>query len=93
MPHDLMENGQLVKALPAFFRTLRGQKPTPDEMRKIAEKIRKGRPSEHVAERSRTAANHNGLEEEDGRVKRRGPFKGLKSNVHKRLGDIHGKDV
>ena len=42
VPHDLMEDGQLVKALPAFFRTLRGQKPTPAVMRKFAEKIRKG---------------------------------------------------
>ena len=42
VPHDLMEDGQLVRALPAFFRTLRGQKSTPDEMRKLAEKIRKG---------------------------------------------------
>ena len=44
VPHDLMENGELAKALPTFFRTLRGQKPTPEEMRIIAEKIRKGGP-------------------------------------------------
>jgi len=42
MPADIMSNEELVGALPAFFRTLRGQKPTPDEMRRIAEKIRKG---------------------------------------------------
>ena len=42
MPDDIMSDADLVKALPAFFRTLRGQKPTADEMRRIAEKIRKG---------------------------------------------------
>ena len=42
MPDDIMSDADLVKALPAFFRTLRGQKPTPEEMRQIAEKIRKG---------------------------------------------------
>ncbi len=42
MPADIMSNDELVGALPAFFRTLRGQKPTPDEMHRIAEKIRKG---------------------------------------------------
>jgi transcriptional regulator with XRE-family HTH domain len=42
MPADLMSDKDLVRALPAFFRTLRGQKPTPEEMRRIAEKIRRG---------------------------------------------------
>ena len=42
MPADIMSDKDLVRALPAFFRTLRGQKPTADEMRRIAEKIRKG---------------------------------------------------
>ena len=42
VPADIMENADLVKALPVFFRTLRGQKPTPDEMRRIAEKIKQG---------------------------------------------------
>lgn len=42
VPADIMADADLVKALPAFFRTLRGQKPTPDEMRQIAEKIRRG---------------------------------------------------
>ena len=42
VPADIMANEQLVKSLPAFFRTLRGQKPTPDEMRSIADKIQKG---------------------------------------------------
>jgi transcriptional regulator with XRE-family HTH domain len=42
VPEDLLSDKELVKALPAFFRTLRGQKPTPEEMIRIAEKIRKG---------------------------------------------------
>jgi transcriptional regulator with XRE-family HTH domain len=41
MPADIMNDTELVKALPTFFRTLRGQKPTADEMRRVAEKIRK----------------------------------------------------
>jgi transcriptional regulator with XRE-family HTH domain len=42
MPADIMDDEEVIKALPVFFRTVRGQKPTPDEMRKIAEKIREG---------------------------------------------------
>ncbi len=41
IPRDLMEDEELVKALPVFFRTLRGQRPTEEEMRRLAEKIRK----------------------------------------------------
>lgn len=41
IPEDLMEDSELVGALPAFFRTLRGQKPTPEEMKRIAERIRR----------------------------------------------------
>lgn len=40
VPGDIMANKELVKVLPAFFRTLRGQKPTKAEMEKLAEKIR-----------------------------------------------------
>ena len=40
IPEDIMSDEELAKSLPAFFRTLRGQKPTPEEMRKIADKIR-----------------------------------------------------
>jgi hypothetical protein len=36
-----MSDAELVKELPAFFRTLRGQKPAEEEMRKVIEKIRK----------------------------------------------------
>ena len=42
VPQDIMADAELVKVLPAFFRTLRGQKPTEEEMIKLAEKIRKG---------------------------------------------------
>lgn len=42
IPQDLMSDQEVVKMLPAFFRTLRGQKPTEEEMKKLVEKIRKG---------------------------------------------------
>jgi hypothetical protein len=42
VPGDIMANKELVKVLPAFFRTLRGQKPIEEEMTKLAEKIRSG---------------------------------------------------
>jgi transcriptional regulator with XRE-family HTH domain len=41
IPKDIMEDDVLVQQLPAFFRTLRGQKPTEEELRKVVEKIRK----------------------------------------------------
>ena len=41
IPQDIMDDAELEKELPAFFRTLRGQKPTETEMRKVIEKIRK----------------------------------------------------
>jgi transcriptional regulator with XRE-family HTH domain len=40
IPKDLMSDTEVVKLLPAFFRTLRGQKPTVEEMKRLAEKIR-----------------------------------------------------
>jgi len=40
VPVDLLSEQEIVKALPLFFRTLRGQKPTPEEMKRIAEKIK-----------------------------------------------------
>jgi transcriptional regulator with XRE-family HTH domain len=40
IPQDLMDDAELVKKLPAFFRTLRGQKPTEDELRKVLQKIK-----------------------------------------------------
>jgi transcriptional regulator with XRE-family HTH domain len=41
IPKDLMDDAEVVKRLPAFFRTLRGQRPTEKELRKIVEKIKK----------------------------------------------------
>jgi transcriptional regulator with XRE-family HTH domain len=41
IPQDIMADEELVKQLPAFFRTLRGQKPTEDDLRKVVEKIKK----------------------------------------------------
>jgi transcriptional regulator with XRE-family HTH domain len=41
IPKDLMSDQEVVRMLPAFFRTLRGQKPTEEEMTKLADKIRK----------------------------------------------------
>jgi len=41
VPEDILSDKELVKILPAFFRTLRGQKPTAEEMKRIAEKLRK----------------------------------------------------
>ena len=42
IPKDLMTDRDVVKMLPLFFRTLRGQKPTKEEMQKLIDKIRKG---------------------------------------------------
>ena len=39
IPQDLMSDEEVVKMLPVFFRTIRGQKPTEDEMREIAKKL------------------------------------------------------
>ena len=41
VPDDILSDENLVKALPLFFRTLRGQKPSVAEMKSLAEKIRK----------------------------------------------------
>ncbi len=41
IPKDIMEDAELVQQLPAFFRTLRGQKPTEDDLRRVVEKIKK----------------------------------------------------
>ena len=41
IPKDLLSDQEVVRMLPAFFRTLRGQKQTVEEMTKLADKIRK----------------------------------------------------
>lgn len=41
IPTDLMSDQELVSSLPLFFRTLRGQKPTDEEMKRLSELIRR----------------------------------------------------
>ncbi len=41
IPKSIMDDQELVKKLPVFFRTLRGQKPTEQELKRLAEKLRK----------------------------------------------------
>ena len=41
VPRDIMDDEEVVKMLPVFFRTLRGTKPTEDEMKALVEKIRR----------------------------------------------------
>ena len=41
IPKDIMDDQELVRELPAFFRTLRGQKPSESELVSVLEKIRK----------------------------------------------------
>lgn len=41
VPKDIMDNAEVVKMLPVFFRTIRGQKPTKTEMQALVEKIRR----------------------------------------------------
>ena len=41
VPQDLMADEEVVKMLPVFFRTMRGQKPSEPEMRALADKLRR----------------------------------------------------
>lgn len=41
IPADIMSDKELLQRLPTFFRTLRGQQPTEEELRKLAELIRR----------------------------------------------------
>ena len=41
LPQDIMSDQEVVKMLPVFFRTMRGQKPTEKEMRELVENVRK----------------------------------------------------
>jgi transcriptional regulator with XRE-family HTH domain len=41
IPQDIMDDKELVKQLPVFFRTLRGQKPDEADLRNVIEKIRR----------------------------------------------------
>jgi len=40
IPSDIMKDSELVKILPAFFRTIRNQKPTEAELDKIVDKLK-----------------------------------------------------
>jgi transcriptional regulator with XRE-family HTH domain len=41
IPRDLLADEELVQKLPVFFRTLRGQKPTEEEIEKVLNLLRK----------------------------------------------------
>ncbi|MFH0792431.1 MAG: helix-turn-helix transcriptional regulator [bacterium] len=41
IPEDIMQEETLLKSLPLFFRTLRGQKPSEEELKKVLELIRR----------------------------------------------------
>ena len=40
IPHDIMHDKELVQVLPLFFRTLRGQKPSKEELKNLADILR-----------------------------------------------------
>ncbi len=41
IPQDIMSDAELVDALPIFFRTVRGQKPSKEDLKKLAELLRR----------------------------------------------------
>ena len=41
IPKDLLSDKEVLNTLPMFFRTIRSEKPTPEELDKLIEKIRK----------------------------------------------------
>ncbi len=43
IPGDILSDKKVSKSLPLFFRTLRSEKPTPDELEKLIQIIRKNR--------------------------------------------------
>jgi transcriptional regulator with XRE-family HTH domain len=42
IPPDLLSDEEVLKALPIFFRTLRNEKPSQEELENLVEKIRRG---------------------------------------------------
>ena len=42
IPKDILSDKETLNALPMFFRTIRSEKPTPEELEKLIEKIRGG---------------------------------------------------
>jgi transcriptional regulator with XRE-family HTH domain len=43
IPQDILSDAEVVHSLPMFFRTLRSEKPTPDELDKLIHMIKKGK--------------------------------------------------
>jgi len=41
VPQDLMTEPEVIELLPVFFRTLRGQKASPEEMRALVDKLKR----------------------------------------------------
>jgi hypothetical protein len=41
IPQDIMSDAEVVKMLPVFFRTLRREKPTQEDMENLVEKLRR----------------------------------------------------
>ncbi|MCX6338742.1 MAG: helix-turn-helix transcriptional regulator [Candidatus Aureabacteria bacterium] len=41
IPRDLLSDKEVIKMLPIFFRTLRRQRPTPEELDRLVEKLRR----------------------------------------------------
>jgi len=42
IPEDILPDEKVLNSLPLFFRTLRSEKPTPEELDKLIDMIRKG---------------------------------------------------
>jgi transcriptional regulator with XRE-family HTH domain len=42
IPKDLLSDQETLNSLPMFFRTVRSEKPTPEELQKLIERIRSG---------------------------------------------------
>ena len=42
IPEDILSDEEVLNSLPLFFRTIRSEKPTPDELDKLIDMIRKG---------------------------------------------------
>ena len=43
IPEDILSDEKTLNSLPMFFRTIRSEKPTPEELDKLISKIRKGK--------------------------------------------------
>jgi len=43
IPKDILSDSEISKSLPMFFRTIRSEKPTPEELEKLIEAIRRGK--------------------------------------------------